>query len=130
MTAGNNKLLMDASCRVALAALLHDLGKFAERADIPVSKQQLESHKTIYCPWNTVGSGHQGYHSHVHAAYTALAFDVIERHAPDLIEGDVFPFVNREDLKRQEHSSIDSMINVAAMHHRPTTLLQWIIATA
>ncbi len=31
---------MDASCRVALAAYLHDLGKFAERARLEVSSNQ------------------------------------------------------------------------------------------
>lgn len=131
MTVKNNKQFIDASCRVALVALLHDLGKFAERADIPVSKDQLDAHKTMYCPWNLIGAGQKGYHSHVHAAYTALAFDAIEKYAPNLIEGDVYPFVSREDLQGQNNSkSTDSIINVAALHHRPETLLQWLIATA
>lgn len=37
--------LMDASCRVALAAYLHDLGLFAQRADIEVGKEKLEIHE-------------------------------------------------------------------------------------
>lgn len=41
---------MDASCRVALAAYLHDLGKFAERARLEVSSEALDAHKTQYCP--------------------------------------------------------------------------------
>src|SRR5690625_1527018 len=127
----NNKSLIDASCRVALSALLHDLGKFAERADIPVSKEQVDTHKTMYCPWNIIGDGPQGYHSHVHAAYTALAFDVIETHVPDLIEKDVYPFVSRSELQAKNGSKdTDSIINVAALHHKPETLLQWIVATA
>ena len=38
--------LLAASCRVALAAYLHDLGKFAERARIDVLKDALVAHKT------------------------------------------------------------------------------------
>jgi len=33
--------LLNASCRVALAAYLHDLGKFAERARLEVSPDAL-----------------------------------------------------------------------------------------
>ena len=122
-----------ASCRVALAAYLHDLGKFAERARLPVPPDALAAHKTLYCPWNELSGKSSGYHSHVHAAYTALAFDVIERHAPDLIDGDMAPFASRADLRTADTAkgvNTDSLINAAAAHHRPDTLLQWIIATA
>lgn len=122
-----------ASCRVALAAYLHDLGKFAERARIPVPPDALAAHKTLYCPQNQSAGQSSGYHTHVHAAYTALAFDVIERHAPDLIDGDMAPFVSRADLRTADTAkgvNTDSLINAAAAHHRPDTMLQWIIATA
>lgn len=39
--------LLFASCRIAFAALVHDLGKFAERAKLPISQDALDSHK--YC---------------------------------------------------------------------------------
>ena len=87
---------LNASCRVALAAYLHDLGKFAERARMEVPLNTLDAHKNQYCPWrSTDKSGRHGYHSHVHAAYTALAFDHIEQHVPNLIKGDMTPFINR-----------------------------------
>ena len=121
--------LLNASCRVALAAYLHDLGKFAERARLEVSPDALAAHKTQYCPWHsTTPGGKNGYHSHVHAAYTALAFDQIERHAPNLVQDEMTPFVNRSQL--QAGSDTDSLVNAAAAHHRPDTFLQWIIATA
>lgn len=120
---------LDASCRIALAAYLHDLGKFAERARMEVPPDTLDAHKTQYCPWHsTSAGGKNGYHSHIHAAYTALAFDCIERHAPHLIQGDMAPFVNRSQL--QQGADTDSLVNAAAAHHRPGTFLQWIIATA
>lgn len=128
--------LLAASCRVALAAYLHDLGKFAERARMPVPPNALAAHKTQYCPWHTFDtSGKNGYHSHIHAAYTALAFDLIESHAPQLIAGDMAPFVNRAELQASAGAgsagvNTDSLVNAAAAHHRPDTFLQWVIATA
>lgn len=120
---------LNASCRVALAAYLHDLGKFAERARMEVPLNALDAHKTQYCPWHSTSpSGKNGYHSHIHAAYTALAFDDIEHHAPSLINGDMTPFVNRSQL--QQGAATDSLVNAAAAHHRPETFLQWVIATA
>jgi CRISPR-associated protein Csm1 len=121
---------MQQSCRVALAAYLHDLGKFAERAGAFDKSPRLDAHLTLYCPWHQEG----GWFSHRHAAHTALAFDVIERHLPDLLgisSGDVSPFVGRrraEDDSDLEAS--DSLINAAAAHHKPDTFLQWTIATA
>lgn len=123
--------LLAASCRMALAAYLHDLGKFAERARIEVSKDALDAHKTQYCPFHTFDpGGKNGYHTHVHAAYTGLAFDIVEQSAPDLIQGDMHPFINRAQLQSDPAAGTDSLINAAAAHHRPDTFLQWVIATA
>lgn len=101
--------LMQQSCRVALAAYLHDLGKFAERAGIFGQDPQLDAHLQLYCPWHEKG----GWFSHRHAAHTALAFDVIERHLPDLLgisDGDASPFVGRtraEDDSDVEPAELD-----------------------
>ena len=123
--------LLAASCRMALAAYLHDLGKFAERARIEVPKDALDAHKTQYCPFRTTDAGGKnGFHTHIHAAYTGLAFDIVERTAPDLIQGDMHPFINRAQLQSDPARTTDSLINAAAAHHRPETFLQWVIATA
>ena len=114
---------LDASCRMAFAALLHDLGKFAERAAPAVERGKLDAHITNYCKWH----GNGKYPSHRHAAYTALFMDTVESVAPDLIRGDTSPFASRTG---EVDDITDSLINAAAMHHRPETLLQWIIATA
>ncbi len=110
-----------ASCRVALAALIHDVGKFSERARISLDKDTIERHKHQYCPFNEKG----GWHSHVHAAYTAMSIDILEQNFPEIIGEDVYPFVKWGDPNVD-----DSLINAAARHHRPETALQWIIATA
>ena len=116
----DNRNRLHASCRVALAALLHDLGKFAERARPEVNPEMLENNVHQYCPYHQQHSRDTGWFSHKHAAYTGLAFDQIERLLPNLRD-DAAPFGATPD---------DSLINAAARHHRPETYLQWLIATA
>lgn len=118
--------LLDQSCRVALAALLHDLGKFAERARIPEAEQRdthgttrLDLNKPLYCP------KFNERHTHIHAAYTAIAMDLLEQQFPELVGEEMTPFAPW----RQKNAD-DSIINAAAKHHRPETFLQWVIATA
>ncbi len=118
--------LLNASCRVALAALLHDLGKFAERARISEAEQKdadgislRNVNVQLVCPH------FNGRPTHIHAAYTAIAIDLIERYFPDLVGDDMTPFAPWKDKNAD-----DSLINAAARHHRPETFLQWIIATA
>ncbi|MFM2069433.1 MAG: hypothetical protein RLZZ584_4342, partial [Pseudomonadota bacterium] len=49
--------------RVALAAYLHDLGKFAERAAVFAGDPRLDAHLTLYCPFHEEVKG-RGWHSH------------------------------------------------------------------
>lgn len=113
------KAELEASSRLALAALLHDLGKFAERARIDTDKERLETWKQLDCPhWD-------GRPSHIHAAYTTAGFMAIDAFLP-----------KREDMLAEPFAGSgtpdadDSLINAAARHHSPGTFLQWIIATA
>lgn len=122
----NDRILKESTCRVALAALLHDLGKFAERARIPEAEEKDIEGNTRrdlnvphYCP------RFDGHATHIHAAYTAIAIDFLERYVPDLVGEDMTPFAPWKDKDVD-----DSIINAAAKHHRPETYLQWIIATA
>jgi CRISPR-associated protein Csm1 len=114
---------MNATCRVALAGYLHDLGKLAERAEaFDTASERWRTHVHLYCPFHQDG----GYHSHRHAAATALAIDAIEHLLPPILHGDVAPFANRGG----DGDPTDSFINAAAMHHKPETFLQWCVATA
>ena len=115
--------LLAASCRVALAGLVHDIGKFAERAAIDPGAEVLEANLHQYARRQQAG-GRQWF-THRHAAYTAVAIDLLERHFPRLKGEDVAPFAawDTPDVD-------DSLINAAARHHKPETALQWIIATA
>jgi CRISPR-associated protein Csm1 len=117
---------LEASTRIALAAFLHDLGKFAERARITEVQEKdaegntrKEINVQLYCPhFNNRAT-------HIHAAYTAIAFDLLERHMPALVGEEMTPFA-----PWGEKNADDSLINAAARHHRPGTFLQWVIATA
>jgi CRISPR-associated protein Csm1 len=118
--------LLEASCRVAIAALLHDLGKFAERARIPDAEEKdadgnsrRDLNVQLYCP------EFQGRRTHIHAAYTAIAFDLLEQHFPELVGDNMTPFA-----PWREKDADDSLINAAACHHKPSTFLQRVVATA
>lgn len=118
--------MLNASSRVALSAFLHDLGKFAERARIPEAQvknadgsTRQEINESLYC------KEYKGRHTHIHAAYTAIAMDLLEEHLPEIIGSDMSPFAPWKDKNAD-----DSIINAASKHHRPETYLQWIIATA
>jgi CRISPR-associated protein Csm1 len=115
--------LLEASSRLALAAFLHDLGKFAERARLECEDDVLNFAKQQYCPRTSPDKG--SHPTHIHAAYTCLALDAIEDFMPSLKGQDVFPFGS---WKTREADN--SLINAAAMHHKPENFLQWIIATA
>lgn len=121
--------LLDASCRVAIAAYLHDLGKFAERAAIAEAEQRDASGVAVkdmakqeYCP------NFNNRYSHVHAAYTAIAMDVLEQHLPDIKRHDCYPFASWAAGNMGEQT--DSLINAAARHHKPETFMQWVVACA
>ncbi|HQT82167.1 MAG TPA: type III-A CRISPR-associated protein Cas10/Csm1, partial [Ferrovaceae bacterium] len=117
--------MLNQSSRVALAALLHDLGKLAERARIESNSNDIDGNKNTYCPKTPMKQG--GRHTHVHAAYTGLAWDELEKtgHFPNLKK-------NCDPFKEAEAGGVfpDSAVNAAAAHHRPETFLQWIMATA
>jgi CRISPR-associated protein Csm1 len=112
--------LLDASSRIALAALLHDLGKFHERTGLPLAGNR-DALFTMYCP-NGV--------SHSHVAHTGGAWEAVEAFAPDLLRGDVAPFASRSTAANAGADITDSLVNAAAAHHKPSTFLQWIVATA
>ena len=62
---------LDASCRVALKAFLHDLRKFAERAWLGGALERLDAHRTQDRPHHEAGV--RGWHSHRRAPHIVLA---------------------------------------------------------
>jgi CRISPR-associated protein Csm1 len=93
---------------LALAGLLHDIGKFYQRTgdELPKNSYELSS----YCP---IKFGE--YFTHQHSAYSAEFFKSVVG-------------------KQGEFSFIDTMIgdesfeNISAKHHKPSTPREWIVA--
>lgn len=108
--------ILEASCRVAFAAMVHDLGKFYQRTK---SASLKDIDKQLYCPFRNE------HFTHEHAAYTALAIDELASYFLPLRGDNVEPF-----KKSTDRDIDDSLINAAAKHHNPQTDLQKIISEA
>lgn len=99
--------------KIALAGLFHDIGKFAERGGMSLSREYEMNNAGLYQPFN----GRQNRHTHKHAVYTAAFIDYIEKLLPS-------------QFNKAGWGLGDPFINLAAGHHKPDTPLQWIIAVA
>ena len=99
--------------KIAIAAFLHDIGKFAERAGAAfnVSPEFISGNMDLYQPH------FKDQYTHKHAVYTAAFIDHIEKLLP-------------REFNRGEWGLGDSLMNLAAGHHKPETSLQWVIAMA
>lgn len=90
---------------IYLAALLHDIGKFYQRADehgLSRSKYlapEIKRLESVLCPVN------YGKYSHNHVIWTAQFFHEFESHFRNLL--------------RHENPSIDAIWRLAAGHHKP-----------
>lgn len=102
--------MQDTTLKIALAGLLHDVGKFAQGC-IEISPQYKDSNEDIYQPKR------DGHPSHSHALYTAAFIEQFTDLMPSKLtatnwgEGDIF-------------------LNLAACHHKPETAMQWLITMA
>lgn len=90
---------------IYLAALLHDIGKFYQRADedgLSASKllsPEIKKLESDFCPT------YKGKTSHKHVIWTAQFFHEFESHFRNLL--------------RNENPSIDALLKLAAGHHLP-----------
>ena len=109
--------------KIAIAGYLHDIGKFAERAEYKeegsttlkagfyADQKFLNDNMDLYQPH------YQGKYTHKHAVYTASFIDQLEKILP-------------KKFNKGEWGLGDSFMNLAAGHHKPETPMQWIIAIA
>lgn len=100
----------DTVLKVALAGLLHDIGKFAQEG-MSVSPEFINNHRQLYQPF------YNDQFTHAHVLYTAAFIDNIEKLLP-------------KGLNKSNWGLDDPFINLAAGHHKPQTEMQWIIAMA
>ena len=100
--------MSDTVLKIALAALMHDVGKFAQ-GSLDVTKEYLANNEGQYQPqWD-------GRHTHVHATYTAAFVEMMADRLPEVCNSSGW-------------GEGDSFINLAAGHHNPETPMQWLIA--
>ena len=96
--------------KIAVAALLHDIGKFGQRADVDIQKDSYDFQE--YCPMKF-----DSYWTHQHSAYTA-------------------DFLKTIVGKQGEFNFIDTLVgdesfeNISAKHHKPNTSKEWLVAIA
>ncbi|GLI53997.1 type III-A CRISPR-associated protein Cas10/Csm1 [Thermodesulfovibrio yellowstonii] len=96
--------------KIAIAALLHDIGKFSERASVEIPQDYVINNQALYQP------KYKHRYTHRHSLHTAYFFDSFSKYLPKQILTD---------------STADtSLINLAAMHHKPTSAEQLIIREA
>lgn len=95
-----------ATITIALAGLLHDVGKFMQRAEVPLSAASKQMENTI-CPV------YDGRYSHKHVLWTSEFFDLFDRH----------PVLAAK-------AGNDSLSGLACYHHNPSSSLQKIVQLA
>lgn len=103
--------------KIVLAALLHDIGKFWQRADnngvnkSTILDSSIKDLQGQYCPTNR-----DGFHTHKHVIWTAQFFAKFEK----LLKGVFDDNIDKED----------TIIRLAAMHHYPHSDKQKLIQLA
>jgi len=97
--------------KVAIAAFMHDIGKFADKKALDVTNQYVNDNAGHYLPFRN------GRHSHYHAVYTAAFTEYMKDFLPD-------------NFNRPDWGEGDTFVNLAAGHHKPETPMQWVIAEA
>lgn len=112
--------------KIFLAALLHDIGKFYQRADQPYWKSDnlKETSKKLagmICPQKEAGG--VTYPTHQHVIWTN---DFLETTLSNQLRNLGFS-VNPFDENKQNE---DNLTNLAVYHHRPTSLKQGLIQLA
>ncbi len=98
--------------RIYAAALIHDIGKFSQRADQDgdILPTVFSGNEAIYCPQHP----EYGYFSHRHVLYTAAFIEE-------------FGLTNAYADNNEKR---DNLLNLAAAHHKPSTFLQSLIQRA
>ena len=98
--------------KISMAAFFHDIGKFAGKKELGLSNKDIDPYdEQLYL------KSYNGKYSHYHALYTAYFIKKYANYLP----------VQLTDVKWGEG---DIFVNLAAMHHKPESLMQQIITIA
>jgi CRISPR-associated protein Csm1 len=96
---------------VVLGALLHDIGKFWERADRLGEYRKDDSQRQFDCPWDR-----GGYWSHLHVLNTRQFCEQLTEQVPFLLP--------------ESGDTTDNWINLAAHHHVASSPLERLVTAA
>lgn len=108
---------------IYLAALLHDIGKFYQRADNPYSDKRndlsepVKNMADLICPLNN--EGRFGYQHTVWTLQFLTEIEAILKKIPDF----------SQNLFDRENNQ-DTIFQLASFHHKPSTELQALISLA
>ena len=98
--------------KIAMAAFMHDMGKFAGLDELGISSKDIDEYDhQLYLP------AFNGRYSHYHALYTAEFIKRFQEYFPS-------------ELNSANWGEGDIFTNLAAMHHKPESPMQWVIAVA
>jgi CRISPR-associated protein Csm1 len=102
------------NCRdqIIYGTLLHDIGKFMQRAEVPCPGLTDDTTKQRVCPFDKT----TGRFTHLHSLWTEQFFHEY---------GALFPKITERFPKAE-----DNLTNLAAWHHVPSTPAQWIVTEA
>ncbi|MEI6881899.1 MAG: type III-A CRISPR-associated protein Cas10/Csm1 [Bacteroidota bacterium] len=105
---------------IYLAALLHDIGKFWQRADegYQASKDLAEYPNVVKNADNICPTSQDGYFKYQHVIWTQLFFEVHEATFKKL------------DVYENPASPMDNLTNLSIYHHKPSTRLQAFVQLA
>ena len=108
---------MELHDHIVFGALLHDIGKFFERANRLVEYRDDDNQKQQDCPWQRRQGG---YWSHLHVLHTRRFCEELCRIIPIL-----------QPLSEQHDSqAADNWINMAAHHHVASTNMERLLQAA
>jgi len=96
------------------AGFFHDIGKFLERAKVSISSDWESRNQVLYQP--KYSNNGREFYTHKHALFTAYFLENWAKFIP-------------EEFSRKVLEG-DSIMNISAMHHKPETPNQWIVAHA
>lgn len=86
--------------------LLHDIGKFFERAEVLDEYRKDDDKRQNYCPRNQ----EKGYYSHLHVLHTLAFCEVLAKNVPQI----------QPDEQQTVTSADQNWINLATHHHAPS----------
>ncbi len=100
----------DTTLKIAIAAFIHDIGKFVDRDMLGLSAEEADRRASDSLPV------YNGRYSHFHALYTAEFIERFKDRLPNEFD--------------RPWGDGDGLVKLAASHHNPTSPMEWIIAEA